>query len=140
MQDFLLFMQRHWVLSIGLLLILLILFILELIRLKMSAAQISPAEATRLINRENAQVIDTRSSEAFGSGHIVDAANIPKSEIENKPQKLSKYKNQPIILICHTGLDSAKIAIKLKEQGYNAFILRGGIQGWRNAELPLIKG
>lgn len=138
MQEFLAFMQHHALLSIALIAALLLLFILEFIRLKQSARQLSPAEATRLINRQDAIVIDLRSVEAFDNGHIVGAVSLP--DIKNATTKLvNKYKNQPIILVCSNGLESSKIAPQLKEQGLMVYVLAQGLQSWKNAELPLVK-
>ncbi|MCK5499243.1 MAG: rhodanese-like domain-containing protein, partial [Gammaproteobacteria bacterium] len=42
------------------------------------ATQVLPAEVTRLINHENAEVLDLRSAEEFEKGHIPGAVNIPE--------------------------------------------------------------
>ena len=38
---------------------------------------VNPAEATTLINREDAHIVDVRDAEEFASGHLPDALNIP---------------------------------------------------------------
>ncbi|HFL3390151.1 TPA: rhodanese-like domain-containing protein, partial [Legionella pneumophila] len=55
-------------------------------------------------------------------------------------QKMSKYKDKPIILVCARGLQSPTLAMKIRNQGYQPLVLSGGIQAWQNADLPLVKG
>ena len=44
------------------------------------APQVTPLEVTRLINHDDAQVIDIRDKGAFGKGHILGSRNVPLSE------------------------------------------------------------
>lgn len=140
MRDIVIFMQHHLALSLALIVVLVFLFFIELARLKKNATTLSPAEVTRLINRQNAVVIDVRNSDSFATGHIVDAISIPHQELSDKQQKIEKYKDQPLILVCNAGIESARSATQLKERGYHVYVLGGGIQAWRRAELPLVKG
>lgn len=140
MHDLILFLQNHMPLTAALIVVLLVLFVLELIRLQHKAAQLSPAEVTRLINRQDAAVVDIRSQEAFSSGHIVDAISVPLSDLKSKPAKLEKLRSRPVILVCNAGLEATTAAATLKQQGYNVHVLGGGIQAWRRADLPLVKG
>lgn len=140
MHDLIIFMQNHSALAAALIALLLILSVLEFIRLKLKAAELTPAEVTRLINRQNALVVDVRNSEAYETGHIVDAVSIPHTELKDKSTKLDKLRDRPIILVCNAGLDSVRTATTLKEKGFNVHVLGGGIQAWRRADLPLVKG
>jgi rhodanese-related sulfurtransferase len=139
MQDILSFIQNHWMLSIVLVIIFVLLLVVELIRNKQGARRISPQEATQLINHQDAALIDLRPMDAFKTGHIVGAISIPFAELENKSKKLEKYKSKPIILVCATGVESARATSMLMKIGLTAFILAGGIRGWRDADMPLVK-
>lgn len=139
MQDILSFIQNHWMLSIVLVIIFVLLLIIELIRNKQGARRISPQEATQLINHQDAVLVDLRSTDAFKTGHIVGAISIPFAELENKSKKLEKYKSKPIILVCATGVESARATSMLMKTGLTALILAGGIRSWRDAEMPLVK-
>ena len=46
-------------------------------------------EATQLINREDAELIDIRSQKEFENGHIINAKNFSLHEL---PEKLNKYR------------------------------------------------
>ncbi len=140
MQDILLFAQHHALLSAALVIVLVLLTFLELIKSKQGAEQLSPALATQMINRQNAIVLDIRNTDAFSTGHIVDAVSIPLAELESKYRKLDQSKAQPIIIVCATGLESPRAASLLAKYGFNTHILAGGIRRWKEAEMPLVKG
>lgn len=104
-------------------------------------AGISVEKAIDLINHEGAQVLDIRNATDFAGGHIVNAANVPFSEITTDNKKLViKYGKKPIIVVCYKGISSAKAVHTLKSIGMkDVFTLSGGIGAWMNANLPLVK-
>jgi len=100
-----------------------------------------PDEVTRLINREDARVVDIRSQKEFENGHIIDAINISVDQLNNQLDKLKKHKDKGIIFCCANGTVSAKEAKKLINEGFEKiYCLKGGILSWQNANLPLTKG
>lgn len=139
MQDIFSFAKQHVSLMLAVMVVLILLIILELLRQLKSARQINNHTATRLINHQNAVVIDIRSTDAFMKGHIVNAISLPSHDLTKSTKKLEKHKSNPIILICANGLESAKTANVLKRMGFNVFILQGGLRQWQDAGLPLIK-
>lgn len=132
------FIMNHWQLWLALIVILLLIFINELITQKKKAKELTPQAAVDLINNENAIVIDLRDKEAFKQGHIIDAINAKSDDFEQ--QKMDKYKNKPIILVGTRAIDAQAIANKIQTQGYQSFVLGGGITSWQEADLPLVKG
>ena len=98
-------------------------------------------EATQLINREDAELIDIRSQKEFENGHIINAKNIGLQELPEKINKLRKDKSKGIIFYCSNGSLSLKETQKMVRQGEEMiYCLKGGIASWRNANLPLTKG
>ncbi len=139
MQDIIIFINHHPLLTIAAAILFISLFIVEFIRNKRSTFNLSPADATRLINYQNAVVIDVRPKEAYRKGHIVNAYSMTIDDIKNSPKKIEKFKNKPIILVCGTGQESPKIAAALLKQGYNTYSLAGGMRAWSNADMPLVR-
>jgi len=43
---------------------------------------LTPAQATHLINREDAMVVDVREANEFASGHVLGAKNVPVARME----------------------------------------------------------
>ncbi len=139
MQDLTVFIQHHWSLSLAFAALVLAVLVLEFFRLRKNAQQLTPVQATHLINHQAALVVDLRPGEQYAKGHIIDALSLPLAEFKEKSKKLEKMKTKPLILVCAKGFDSPKIASTLNQQGFHVHILRGGIEGWSNADLPLIK-
>jgi rhodanese-related sulfurtransferase len=100
---------------------------------------VSPAQATQLINREDALVIDVREPGEYGAGHILGAKNVPLSRIDSSGAEVAgKRKDRPVILYCETGNRSARAAATLKGQGYTKVLnLAGGMGAWQQAGLPV---
>ena len=132
------FIANHWQLWLALIAVLLLILINEFISQKKKAKELTPQSAVDLINNENAVVFDLRDKESFKNGHIIDSINCTAEDFEQ--QKMNKYKNKKIILVCARGLQSPTVAAKISTQGYQPMVLGGGIISWQNADLPLIKG
>lgn len=102
---------------------------------------LTPTQATLLINRENAQVIDVRGSDDYVGGHLPESRNIPLEQLEERAGDLDKFKDTPLILVCQTGARSSGACKQLEKLGFNRVSnLEGGIAGWRSAGLPVKKG
>lgn len=100
----------------------------------------SPADATTLINRNDATVIDVRVDKEYNEGHIVNSIHIPQSEIQSRISELEKYKHKPIIVSCRSGQRSGQVCSALKKQGFDhIYNLTGGISAWQSANFPLTK-
>ena len=99
---------------------------------------VSPQDATLMINRHDAVVLDARSPEEFGKGHIINARNVPLAQLEGRAGELQKHKAKPII-VCDDGL-RASAAASLRKMGFEkVYTLSGGIAAWQQAGLPVEK-
>lgn len=104
-----------------------------------SGQSVSTAQATMMINKENAVVLDIRDKKDFSAGHLASALNIPYANLAGRLNELDKYKERPIILVCKTG-QTVNIAGKmLREKGFNAVRLTGGMMEWNNQNLPVVR-
>ena len=75
--------------------------------------------ATMLINRENAVVVDIRTIDEFGRGHLAGAHNLIMSQIqENNLGQVEKHKDDPIIVVCETGMSANAAARALHKHGF----------------------
>ncbi len=138
-QQLIQFITRHWPLVLALLVILVLLLMDELFRQR-NSNRLSPQQATTLINREHAFVLDVRERDVFNTAHIINSVNIASADIRDKPEKLKKYQGKPTILVCNTGQNAQLLATRLQKQGFaQVYVLAGGLQAWKNAGLPLTK-
>lgn len=104
-------------------------------------ANINPSEATLLINREDAHVVDVREAEEFAAGHVPEARNIPTGKLAERIAEIEKYKDKPLIVCCASGVRSSRACGELKKLGFSRlYSLDGGIDAWAKAGLPIKKG
>lgn len=100
----------------------------------------SPADATTLINRNDAVVVDVRTDKEYNEGHIINSIHIPQTDIKSHLSELEKYKQKPIIVSCRSGQRSGQVCSTLKKQGFeHVYNLAGGVVAWQNANFPLTK-
>ena len=105
-----------------------------------SGNSVDPGQATLLINREDAQILDVREASEFASGHLPEARNIPVDKLAERIGELEKFKDKPIIVCCASGMRSSKACAELKKQGFEKlFNLTGGIDAWVGAGYPVKK-
>lgn len=98
---------------------------------------LSAVEATLKINREDAVIIDVRTADEFGSGHIPNARHIPLADLERRAPEIAKS-GKPVILCCATGARSAAATDTLQKAGIESvFNLTGGMQAWQQAGQPV---
>ncbi len=142
MEQFLQFATAHWQLFLALLVILGAILVFEL-KTQADSVAISPQTAIDWINRQEAVVVDIRSQEAFAKGHIIHSQSILTNDVVaalTQGKNANKYKNKPILVVCARGIQAEKTAALLKKEGLEKVaILKGGIEGWIAADLPLEK-
>ena len=111
-----------------------------LARRSLGGPSVSTAQATHLINREDALVVDVRDPGEYAAGHILGAKNVPLARIEDAGSDLGKRKDRPLILYCDTSSRSGKALAALKKQGFTRVVnLSGGLGAWQQAGLPVEK-
>ncbi|MEC8908405.1 rhodanese-like domain-containing protein [Thalassolituus sp.] len=100
---------------------------------------VSTAEATTMINRQNALVLDIRDKADFKAGHLVNAVNIPYASLAQRMNELDKERERPIVLVCKTGQTVSMAGKMLREKGFNAVRMKGGMMEWNSQNLPVVK-
>mgnify|MGYP001119294126 CR=1 FL=1 len=90
--------------------------------------EITIAEAEE--RRAQDQVLDVREDVEVAEGMIPDALHIPMGQLGSRLQELDQ--SRPVIVVCHSGNSSARVAEALNQTGYTA----GGMVAWQGAGLP----
>ena len=104
------------------------------------ANQLDPTAAIRLMNNDEAVVLDVREAADFNKGHIKNAKNIPFTSLKGQLENLQKDREKPVLAYCRSGNVSGKACRILKGSGFsNVHNLAGGILSWQDANLPLTK-
>lgn len=141
MQEYLDFLEANQVLAIIWLVIFGAVIFVSIKASVSGAKKISHQQATLLMNRESAVVIDVRGDAEFKQGHIIGSKQVPLSKFKNNDlTSIEKHKDSPIIVVCNTGMTSTQACQMLLKAGFsNIHNLQGGITEWRGANLPLTK-
>jgi uncharacterized membrane protein YdjX (TVP38/TMEM64 family)/rhodanese-related sulfurtransferase len=86
-------------------------------------------------------VLDVRSDAEFNGplGHIRGATNIPVDRLLDRIGELGASRSARVVTVCLTDKRSASAALVLREAGFDAHVLRGGMQGWNQAQLPVAR-
>lgn len=127
------FISNHWMLSLALIIVVILIFLNEAQNHFSGAKSVEPFKVVNLINRESAIILDIRSPELFKKEHIINAINTKPDEAD----QLQKYKQKDVVIVCESGIHSKSFAATLKKSGFEKIsILRGGLQAWKQAELP----
>jgi rhodanese-related sulfurtransferase len=99
---------------------------------------VSTLQATQLMNRDDALVIDVRPAAEYAKGHILGARNIPGPELARRAAELDKLKAKPVIVYCNAGNTSGGAVALLRRNGFgNVVNLAGGFAAWQQAGLPV---
>lgn len=140
-EDLLAFAQRHPLLALALVGITVALAYTEVAGLFRGYAGLRPAELVGLMNRDNALVIDLSPSADFDKGHIAGSKSVQPSQFDPESKQLAAAKALPVVVVCRTGMTASGPAKRLKKAGFEkVYVLEGGIQAWRQADMPLVKG
>ena len=140
MDQYLEFAGNHPLLMLALLVSFFLLVFSELRRKASGLINVEASEAIKLINGD-AVVLDIRSADAHGRGHIVNAKSIPFDELPGRMESLAAHKDKPIITVCDAGVTSNRAVKSLREAGFEkAFGLKGGMAAWSQEGLPVVTG
>lgn len=81
-----------------------------------------------LSNRADHELVDVREDSEWSAGHIPGARHIPLGSLADRLGDLSR--DRPVVTVCRTGPRSERAARTLKEAGYSADFLAGGVTAW----------
>lgn len=116
------------------------LVVTELARLRRGFKELTPALLTQMINRDDAMVFDVSPRVEFDKGHIPGAHHVDLDQFDPESEKLAAIRDKPVVMVCRSGVNSAKAAARLHKAGFHhAYTLAGGIEAWTRANLPLSK-
>ena len=84
-----------------------------------------------------ALVLDVRSAEEYGSGHVPGAVNIPHTEIASRMSELPSDHGKPIVVYCERGGRAGIAGEALLAAGYTQVLhLAGDMSEWRAQQRP----
>ncbi len=96
----------------------------------MSFQRISVEEGKRIIDADNAVILDVRDPQSYAAAHIEGAVNIDNNNIAEFVEKTEK--SLPLVIYCYHGNMSLGGAGYLMEHGFeDVCSMSGGFEAWR---------
>ena len=111
-----------------------------LLRRGAAGPTVNTLEATQMMNRSDALVVDLRAADEFANGHVLGARNIPIADLERRAADLDKHKAKPVIVYSSDANRAAAAVATLRKAGFaSVHNLAGGYAAWQQAGLPVEK-
>ena len=93
-----------------------------------------------LIADSSVVVLDVRTADEFGEGHLAGAINIDVKQSDFLQKAVSLLpKVKTIAVYCRSGRRSANACERLSGEGYKAVNLKGGIMAWMDKKKSVVK-
>jgi rhodanese-related sulfurtransferase len=86
--------------------------------------------------RADHHLLDVREDDEWQAGHIDGAQHIPLGQLAGRIAELPTGRS--IVAVCRSGSRSAAAVRGLRQMGYAAENLDGGVTAWSKAGLPLV--
>ncbi|MCB0272027.1 MAG: rhodanese-like domain-containing protein [Bdellovibrionales bacterium] len=101
---------------------------------------ISAHEVEKKLQETDAcKIIDVREFSEFANENIQGSQHTPLSKLTSHIEDLSK--DHTYYILCKSGNRACKAADELHARGFENFkVIQGGIEGWKQAGLPIQKG
>jgi rhodanese-related sulfurtransferase len=100
----------------------------------------APELAERLKRKPWPQLVDVRTPTEFAGGHVRGAVNVSVSALASRLDALKLDPARPVVAICLTAHRSVPAVRLLRERGFDAVQLAGGMMAWRAQKLPEARG
>ena len=133
------FVKSHWEL-VAVAFVSGLMLVWPLVRRGTGGPWVNTLQATQLMNRSDAIVIDLRPAEEFAKGHVLGARNVPVADLERRAGELDKHKSKPVIVYSGDPNRAGGAAAVLRKRGFGSVHnLAGGFTAWQQAGLPVEK-
>jgi rhodanese-related sulfurtransferase len=103
---------------------------------ELAVPEMTPQQVqTALAGAQPPLLLDVREQYEWDQVHIPSARHVPMNRV---PEQLATLpQDQPVVVFCAHGGRSFGVAHYLREQGYAAYNMTGGITQWHIAGLPV---
>lgn len=135
--DFFVFVSQEWLLITTLVVLMVVYAWRERIK---NGQPISAHEVTRLLNSEQAVLLDVREAADYKAGHISGAISLPHSKVAAEGERvLEPYREKIIVVADKLGQHAGSAGRTLGQKGFDVRRLAGGVTEWQTQGLPLVK-
>lgn len=135
--EFFVFVSQEWLLVTTLFVLMAVYAWRERIK---NGRPIPAFEVTRMLNNEEAVLLDVREAAEFKGGHISGSINVPYKKVEAEAEKvLEPYREKVIVVADKYGQHAGAAGRTLGAKGFDVRRLAGGVTDWQAKGMPLVK-
>jgi len=97
-------------------------------------------QQAQVMQGQGALLLDVREIDEYSTVHVQGATLIPLGELNSRLGEIAAYKEQPIVVMCHSGYRSSRAVNLLREAGFTQVSnVSGGIVAWQKSGLEVVK-
>ena len=87
---------------------------------------------------ERAVLLDVRENDEWAAGHAPGAVHIPMGQVAQRLDELTTmFPDRSVHVVCRSGGRSARVTAYLKQAGWDAVNVDGGMRAWAAAGRPM---
>ncbi|HTH54806.1 MAG TPA: rhodanese-like domain-containing protein [Cyclobacteriaceae bacterium] len=116
-----------------------LLFMPALIFAQQEKKVLTPQEFKMKSGEKSAVILDVRTPEEFAEDHIDKAVNKNVFDKDFSTYTASLDKSKSYFVYCLGGKRSRIAAVDMRKKGLTVYELQDGIEGWKDARLPVVK-
>jgi rhodanese-related sulfurtransferase len=92
------------------------------------------------MSKQGTLLLDVREPNEHAEIHAPNTMLIPLGQLKTRFNEVASNKEQPIAILCRSGVRSAAAVLLLLDAGYSQVSnIKGGIMAWERAGLPVIR-
>lgn len=101
------------------------------------SAAVDVRTAHELVDNGTAVLVDVRTKPEWREGHAPRALHISLASLERQLRRIPDDKT--VLAICRSGNRSARAVAMLREAGFDALNVKGGMGAWARSGLPVTR-
>lgn len=88
---------------------------------------------------EQAVLLDVREDDEWAAGHAPGAVHLPMGQVAQRLDELATaFPDHVVRVVCRSGGRSARVTAYLKQAGWDAVNVEGGMRAWAAAGRPMV--
>ena len=99
------------------------------------AIELGPGKVKAMLEAgDDVTLLDCRTEKELAVAGIEGAVFVPMQEIPDRVEELDDYLDRKLVIFCHAGMRSMKVAMFLRDRGFeDVWSMAGGIDLWSQA-------
>jgi rhodanese-related sulfurtransferase len=92
--------------------------------------EVSAVDAVSML-ASGVRVVDVREQAEWDGAHVPETVLLPMSQLQARFSEIPL--EEPVLVLCHSEVRSERVALALREAGFDAASIAGGILAWQSA-------